>query len=188
MKNATTKTLLLTCLCTVLFSALTYAQCTSSSLNVAELTSGQKVILTEISKEDNPEIHKTMVGKTLTVGKGGMANIGECWFLGELNINGEDVFFVGVRLDAAKGENYGATTPAVKTEIQTASDFPVGAKVTVSAFQELNKSCPESLSDRPESVSGEVVESDLVKDENGNYSGCVIRWGTKHCFKGAHVY
>lgn len=85
----------------------------------------------------------------------------------------------GVYLDPASSEN---------TETKSTPDFPVGAKVSVSAFLELNKACPQSFSDRPESVSGEVVESDLVKDENGNYSGCVMQWGTKHCFKGAHVY
>lgn len=180
------KILLLSFFCMMLFTAITHAQCTSASIKAAELTAGQKVILAEISKEDNPELHKAMVGKTLTVGTGGMANIGDCWFLGELNISGEDVFFVSVRLDAVTSENYGTTTPPA--EIKAISDFPVGAKVSVSAFQELNKYCPQSLSDRPESVSGEVVESDLVKDENGNYSGCVMQWGTKHCFKGAKVY
>ncbi len=183
-----TKTIFLTICSTVLFTAITYAQCTTSSINAAELTAEQKVILTEISKEDDPEIHKAMIGKTLTVGAGGMANIGDCWFLGELNINGEDVFFVGVKLDAVKGESYGATTPA-GTETKTASDFPVGAEVSVVGFQELDKSCAQFYSERTENATGVVIDADLVKDDNGNYSGCILYGQSlKHCFKSAGVY
>ncbi len=184
-----TKTIFLTICSSLLFTAIAHAQCTSSSINAAELTAGEKVILTEISKEDDPEIHKAMIGKTLTVGTGGMANIGDCWFLGELNINGEDVFFVGVRLDDVKGESYGGTTPVVRTETPTASDFPVGAEVSVVGFQELDKSCAQFYSERTENATGVVIEADLVKDDNGNYSGCILYGQSlKHCFKSASVY
>ncbi len=174
MKNQTTKLLLLTCLCMMFFTSITHAQCTSSSLNVTDLTAGQKVILTEISKEDNPEIHKSMVGKTLTVGKAGLTNIGDCWFMGELNIKGEDVFFIGVRLDAAKGENYKATTPSVAAETKTAAAFPVGCRVTIVKPNDEPYSLLSALSDESTpNETGTVVEADLKPLGDNWYSGKV---------------
>ena len=172
MKNPTTKSLLLTCLCTVLFSVISYAQCTSSSINAAELTAEQKVILTEISKEDDPEIHKAMIGKTLNVGTGGMANIGDCWFLGELNINGEDVFFVGVKLDAVKGETYASAAAAAETKATSA--FPVGCKVTIVKADDKPYSLLSALSEEEHGVqTGTVVEADLKPLGDNWYSGKV---------------
>jgi hypothetical protein len=181
-----TKTIL-TFFCMMLFTALTHAQCTTSSVNSPELSAGQKVILAEISKEDDPEIHKAMVGKTLSVGTGGMANIGDCWFLGELNINGEDVFFVGVKLDAVKGETY-ASAAAAETLTAAASDFPVGSRVLVHNIPVTDKNSMSFYSDAPTQDRGDVIEADLVKNANGTYSGCILTgkagesYRTRKCF------
>lgn len=196
MKNTTTKTLLLTCLCMMLFTAITHAQCAAGLLAQEELKAGKKVILAEVYKDENGEAtHLDQIGKTLTVGKLGLVNIGDCWFMGDLNINGEDVFFVGVTLKAAQGETYDG--PVLAAETKAASDFPVGAKVIVYGIPSANPSSTAMFSDRPtpiEQDKGEVVEADLKKNANGTYDGCILdKYGwdigfrKKVCFTGKKV-
>jgi hypothetical protein len=187
MKNLTTKPLLLAFFCMMLFTAITHAQCPAGLLANEELKEGKKVTIAEVYKdESNPELYQDLVGKTLAVGKLGLVNIGDCWFMGDLNVNGEDVFFVGVTLKAAQGETYDG--PVIAAETIAASDFPVGSRVLVHNIPATDKNSMSFYSDAPTQDRGDVIEADLVKNANGTYSGCILTgkagesYRTRKCF------
>ena len=173
MKNSTTKSLLLTCLCMVLFTAISYAQCAAGLLAYEELKEGKKVIIAEVYKDENTtESYDHLIGKAFSVGKTGIINIGDCWFMGDLNVNGEDVFFVGVTLKAAAGESYDG--PVLAAETKAASAFPVGCKVNVVKPDDKPYSLLSALSEEENGVqTGTVVEADLKPLGDNWYSGKV---------------
>ncbi len=187
MKNPTTKPLLLTCLCVMLFSLFSNAQCAAGLLANEEIKEGKKVILAQLWPGDESQVtYKHLLGTTLTVGKLGIANIGDCWFMGDITVNGEDVFFVGVTLKAAPGETYDG--PVLATEAKAASDFPVGTKVIVHGIPITDPNSSLFYSDAPTTDTGYVTEADLTKNANGTYSGCILNgeegshFRTKKCF------
>lgn len=64
MKKPSTKNLLLTLFCMMLFTALTHAQCPAGLLANEELKEGKKVTIAEVYKdESNPELYQDLVGK-----------------------------------------------------------------------------------------------------------------------------
>ncbi len=174
----------------VLFTATLHAQCNSSTVNKEAIATGKKIILAEVSTEDKPENFKNFIGKTLEVGSAGITNIGDCWYLGELKLNGEDVFFIGVRVNAAQGETYEGDAPAPAAAITTA-DFPVGTRVKVYNYSETDTKSLYFFSDEASDIVGIVTESDLKKDANGKYSGCIMvnpgTYEVKKCFSANKV-
>ena len=173
----------------LMFTATLQAQCVASLLNKETVPTGKKIILAEVSSEDEPEKYQSEIGKTTEVGSAGLTNIGDCWFMGELKLNGEDVFFVGIKINAAKGETYSGADHV--QEHTTAANIPVGTKVKVYNYSEAD---PNSLAIYYEEASdliGYVIEADLKKDAGGKYSGCIKtdqgNFSVKKCFPGNRV-
>jgi hypothetical protein len=189
MKNQTTKTLLLTCLCIVLIITTGNAQCPAGILTNDGIPMGKKVIITEISQTDGSyEDYKSWIGQTVEAYSNLYIEEG-CWYNGEIMLGDADNFFVAVRLKGVKGEKYTETIPPVrKEEVVAASDFPVGSRVLVHNIPVTDKNSSMFYTDAPQEDRGDVIEADLVKNANGTYTGCILtgksgeQYRTKKCF------